>query len=104
MLTVFFDIEGVVFSEFLPPRETVNADYYCSVLRKLKEDVRRKQPHLWQMTPQREKTFYLHQDNAPPHMAAVSISLIGMSSIDLVPHPPYSPDLSPCDNFFVSWA
>ncbi len=42
MLTVFFDVDGVVFSEFLLPRETVDSDYYCSVLRKLKEDMRRK--------------------------------------------------------------
>ncbi len=100
MVTVFFDVNGVVFSEFLPPRETVNADYYCGILRRLKEDFRRKRPHLWELTPDGDRTFFLHQDNAPPHTAAVSIALIGMSNINLVPHPPYSLDLAPCDFFY----
>ncbi len=41
MLTVFYDEQGVVSTNFLPPRETVNVDYCCGVLRKLKEDIRR---------------------------------------------------------------
>ncbi len=102
MLTVFFDTQGLIFSEFLPPRTTVDMDYYCSVLRKLKEDIQRKRPHLWRKTDEGYRTFYLHQDNAPPHMAAMTLGLIRTSSIDMVPHPPYSPDLAPCD-FFYFW-
>ncbi len=65
MITVFFDDEGLVFSEYLPPRETVNADYYCGILQRLKEDIRRKRPALWQMGPNGYRKF-LHHDNAPP--------------------------------------
>ncbi len=32
MLMVFFDVKGVVLSQFKPPKETVNADTYCEVL------------------------------------------------------------------------
>lgn len=38
-----------------------------------------------------------HQDNAPAHRAhdtQLDISLLGF---ELLPHPPYSPDLAPCD-------
>ena len=38
----------------------------------------------------------LHHDNAPCHMA---ISVIEFLDKNLVPQPPYSPDLSPCDFF-----
>ena len=31
MMTVFFDFRGVVHHEFLPPRQTVNTEYYLSV-------------------------------------------------------------------------
>ena len=99
MITVFFDEDGVIFSEYLPPRETVNVDYYCSVLRRLKEDIRRKCPALWGRRPDGYREFYLHHDNAPPHTAAITLGLIGLSRIDMVPHPPYSPDLAPCDFF-----
>ncbi len=46
MLTVFYDKQGIVTTDFLPSRKTVDSDYYCSVLRKLKEDIRRKRLEL----------------------------------------------------------
>ena len=47
MLTVFFYYRGVVHSEFLPTGQTVNKEYYLSVIRRLREAVRRKRPDLW---------------------------------------------------------
>jgi len=44
----FFDQEGIVHREFVPPGMTVNADFYCDVLRRLRENVRRKRPQKWQ--------------------------------------------------------
>ncbi len=89
----------MVFSEYLPPRETVDADYYCGILRRLKEDIWRKHPTLWEMGDNGWRKFFLHHDNAPPHTAAITLALIGSSSMDMIPHPPYSPDLAPCDYF-----
>ena len=34
MMTVFFDFRGVVHYEFLPTRQTVNKEYYFSVMRR----------------------------------------------------------------------
>jgi len=42
MLIVFFDIRGIVHHEFVPKGQTVNAEFYCNVLRRLREDIRRK--------------------------------------------------------------
>ena len=47
MLICFFDQEGIVHREFVPPGMTVNADFYCDVLRRLCENVRRKRPQKW---------------------------------------------------------
>ncbi len=94
MLTCFFDIKGVVMSEFLPQGETINADVYCATLRRLKESIRKKRKDLWV-----GQQFLLHHDNASPHTAAPTLALIGESGIDMLPHPPYSPDLAPCDFF-----
>jgi len=42
MLIVFFDIRGMVHHEFVPKGQIVNAEFYCNVLRRLREDIRRK--------------------------------------------------------------
>jgi len=44
MLICFFDQEGIVHREVVPPGMTVNADFYCDVLRRLRENVQRKRP------------------------------------------------------------
>lgn len=44
MLTVFFDYRGVVHSEFLPTGQSVNKQYYLSVMRRLREAIRKKRP------------------------------------------------------------
>ncbi len=98
MLTAFFDFHGMVLSQFKPPRETVSADTYCQVLKDLREAVRRRHPDLWG-GGRGNSTFLLHHDNAPPHTAAVTLSYIGINNIEMVAHPPYSPDLAPCDYF-----
>ena len=57
---VFFDIRGIVHHEFLPQGQTVNAQFYCSVLRRLRVNIRRKRLELW-----RAGNWLLHDDNAP---------------------------------------
>ena len=41
MLTVFFDINGIVHYEFLPRGQTVNKEYYLQVHRRLREAIRK---------------------------------------------------------------
>jgi transposase len=40
-----------------------------------------------------------HDDNAPCHTAVSINKFLAQKNIPLVPQPPYSPDLSPCDFF-----
>jgi len=42
----------------------------------------------------------LHDDNTPSHRALVTNEFLAHNSIITLPHPPYSPDLAPCDFFF----
>ena len=94
MLIVFYDQQGIVHYEFVPEGQTVNQHYYIDVLRRLREDVRRKRPELWATGD-----WYLLHDNAPPHVAATVQQYIEKTNMNILPHPPYSPDLSPCDYF-----
>ena len=52
-----------------------------------------KRPHL------AKKKVLFHHDNAPAHTSAVATAKLVELSYELLPHPPYSPDLAPCDFF-----
>ena len=64
MLICFFDQKGIVHKEFVPPGQTVNAAFYVEVLKRLRENVRRKRPDQW-----RNNIRLLHHDDAPAHAA-----------------------------------
>ena len=66
MLTVFIDYSGVVHYEFLPTGQTVNEEYYLSVMRHLREVIRKKRPELWA-----NNSCILHHDNGPSHTALI---------------------------------
>jgi len=87
-----FDQEGIVHREFVPPGMTVNADFYCDVLRRLRENVQRKGPQKWQ-----NQKLIVHHDNAPAHRSFKVSQFLAKNSMTVVPHPPY--DLAPCDFF-----
>ncbi len=101
MLTVFYDERGPVLIDFLPPGESVTADQYLEVLQRLKERIRRKRPELWAKDPTaadpQQRKFIIHHDNATPHTASNTLAFF--LNIPMLPHPPYSPDIAPCDFF-----
>ncbi len=101
MLTVFWDERGPVLVDFLPRGEVVNAERYVQLLGRLKESIRRRRPLLWKKDPTaddpKQRKFVIHHDNASSHTADISIAFF--LHIPLLPHPPYSPDMAPCDYF-----
>jgi hypothetical protein len=42
-------------------------------------------------------TLLLHHDNAPGHMSLKTTEFVTNNNMGIVPHPPYMPDLAPCD-------
>ena len=89
MLTVFWDIHGVILTEFLQPGSTVNSDSYIKTLSNLKARIRRVRPEM-------EAVHLLH-DNARPHTSAKTLSHIQQLGFTVLDHPAYSPDLAPSD-------
>ena len=90
----FFYASGVVHHEYLPEGSTVNQTYYNEVLKRLRDAIRRKRPEL-----RRSSDWFFHHDNAPAHSALRTREFLAKHSITVLPHPPYSPDLAPCDFF-----
>jgi histone-lysine N-methyltransferase SETMAR len=84
MLLLFFDAHGLILQQWVPRGQTVNGYYYANVVRThVRGAMRKKRPSLL------KKKWFLPQDNARPHIATVALAALE--------HPPYSPDLAPCE-------
>ena len=90
----FFDASGVVHHEYLPEGSTVNQIYYNEVLKRLRDAIRRIRPEL-----RSSGDWFFHHDNAPAHSALRTREFLAKHSITVLSHPPYPPDLAPCDFF-----
>ena len=95
MLITFFDHQGVVHHEFVPQGQTVNQHFYNEVLTRLVNKIRQKR-----RVSGAGKTLILHHDNAPAHTALSMKQFLVSKEITMLHHPPYLPDLAPCDFFF----
>ncbi|KAF2352489.1 Transposase type 1 [Trinorchestia longiramus] len=75
---------------FLGVNETINAERYCSYLAVMHARLSEKRPAL----VNRRGPILLH-DNARPHVARMTVQKLTELGYETLPHPPYSPDLSP---------
>jgi len=92
MLLLFFDVHGMILQHWVPRGQTVNGDCYANVLKThLRGAMRKIRPDLL------KKQWFLLQDNAWPHIAAVALATLTEIGGTALKHPPYSPDLVPCD-------
>lgn len=89
MLSVWWGVHGVIYWELLPVNTTVNAHVYCAQLDKLKRKLEADRPN-------HGKVYFLH-DNARPHVAKSTRKKLLDFGWEILPHPPYSPDLAPTD-------
>lgn len=91
MLVFFFDHEGPLIIDFLPQEQTINSTYYCKRLDNLNKiylDKRKNQKHLG---------VHLIHDGASSHTSYETKERLQRLNINTLQHPPYSPDISPCD-------
>jgi histone-lysine N-methyltransferase SETMAR len=95
MVSAYFSRCGFVSVEFLPIGQKYNSQFFTeTVLPGIKGKFAECRPKLL------TTAAHLHVDNAKPHTSKMSIEKIKELGFILVPQPPYSPDLAPC-NFFL---
>lgn len=87
----FWDTEGIVHLEFLPSGQTVTGAFYATVLARLHQAL------LSKRKGKLHKPILLLQDNAPAHRSQVATDAATQNRFQILPHPPYSPDLAPSD-------
>jgi len=83
MLTVFFSTQGIKVAEFLQQGGSVTAEYFQGIIRTLSAAA--------------PGPLFIHMDNAAPHKAKSTDSLLSELNFTRLDHPPYSPDLAPSD-------
>ena len=89
MIMTFFDSKGMIYSRCLAIGCKVNSDIFVETMRAFLKAYHKKRPA--------SKDWFLHMDNAPCHKSKVTTDFLAKKGIKLLPHPPYSPDLAPCD-------
>lgn len=92
MIVVFFGRRGIISRFILAEQKTVTAKWYIDFcLTPLVQILKNLRPR------SRLDTWRFHHDNAPPHKAAITQEFLTKSGLTIIEHPPYSPDLAPCD-------
>ena len=92
LMIPFFDSTGMIYMYWVPTGQTVNKEYYVEVLREFRKIFRWKRPALF-----KSDQWHFHQDNAPVHNSILVTDYLTKMDIKTISHPPYSPDLAPCD-------
>ena len=88
----FFYSTGMIYMHWVPSRHTVNKEYYVEILREFRKRFRRKTLALFKSSRR-----FFHQDNAPVKNSILVTDYLTKMGIKTVPHPPYNPELAPCD-------
>ncbi|CAH1990196.1 unnamed protein product [Acanthoscelides obtectus] len=92
MVATFVSKAGHIATISLNEQITVTADWYTTIcLPKVITELRKINP---------ERRIILRQDNASSHTAQKTRQYLTEENVELLDHPPYSPDLSP-DDFFT---
>ena len=96
MATIFWDCKGVLYMDFLTEHRTINTEYYLALLKgPVKTLIRNKRKGA-------QTSLSFLQDNAHPHLATRTMDTIQKLKWNILPHPPYSPDLAPLDYHLFS--
>ena len=91
LASIFWDQDGILLIDYLPKGQTINAQYYSSLLVQMKgilKEIRR-----GKVT---KVVLFLH-DNAPAYWALTTPKKLPYLFFPFVDYPPYSPDLGQSD-------
>jgi histone-lysine N-methyltransferase SETMAR len=98
MLFIWWDMKGVIYFELSDINLTITANVYSQQLQRLNEVLSQKRPAL-----ANQKAVILLHDNSRPHVAQLTQQKIEQLGWEVLPHPPWSPDLAPSDyHLFLS--
>ena len=81
LASIFWDVQGILFIDYLGKGRTINSEYYIALLVCLKEEIAKEWP---QMT---KKIVLFYQDNAPCHKLIAMMAKLHELHFKLLLHP-----------------
>ena len=91
LASIFWDQDGILLIDYLPKDQTINVEYYSSLLVQLKDILKEKCRGKFT-----KGVLFLH-DNAPAHWALATQKKLAYLGFQCLDYRPYSPDLAPSD-------
>ena len=92
MAIVFWDAQGVIMLDFLAKKSTITVAYYANLLDQLRTVIREKR------RGKLSKVILLNR-TMRVNTCKIAMDAAERNVYELIPHPTYSPDLAPSDNF-----
>ncbi|GFW58667.1 mariner transposase [Trichonephila clavipes] len=93
MASVFSDVLGIIFIDYLENLKTINGEYCSNLLQRLNEKKSSKNGRILA-----KKKVLFHQYNVPAHKSVTAMAKMNELKFELLPHAPYLPDLSSSDH------
>ena len=95
MISVIMSTAGIFSIDALPRGQSFNKEFYLgSVIKPFCKRIGKSRRQV------QNKKVVIHMDNARPHLVNEELDKLGV--VRLI-HPPYSPDLAPCDFFLFGY-
>jgi len=91
LTSIFWDQDSILLIDYLPKGQTINAEYYSSLLVQMKDIFKEKC-----RAKVTKRVLFLH-GNALAHGALATQKKLAYLRFQCLNHPPYSPDLAPSD-------
>ena len=88
---LFLDQDGILLINYLPKGQTINAEYYSSLLVQLKDILKEKRRMNF------TKGILFLYDNVPANRALVTQKKLAYLGFQYLDHPPYCTNLAPSD-------
>ena len=92
-ILIFLNQDSILLIDYFPNGQTINSEYYSSLLVQLKDflkEKRRGKVAKW--------VLFLH-DNAPAQRTLATQKKLAYLGFQCLDHPPFSPDLAPSDYY-----
>ena len=95
MMIIFWGKNGVLLTDYLPRRTTINGPYYASIIERLR-------PVILEKRRGKVSRGVLLHDNAPIHKCNIVQATIRQAGFIELNHPAYSPVIAPSDYYLFS--
>jgi histone-lysine N-methyltransferase SETMAR len=97
LFSIFFKSTGPMLIHRIERGQTIDHHYYINqCLRPLIDEIKRQRPSYG------TRGIKIHHDNGRPHVHEDVSDYLESEGLTIIPHPPNSPDLSPCDFWLFS--